>query len=383
MFYGISTHLGGAERSLLEFLLLYNRDKNRSDFFVLLPKGTGPFVDALEQNKIAYKVLEMPHWVLKLTRKKTFGGISPEMIDSAPLHYLRDLAKTIKENGVDTVHCTGIKCHIAACLISAFTSARIIVHLRDMIPVPLSVFFATFKPLKKVQFIAASKAIAKSARFLKPQVVYDGLDDLYFKPQRTTFLKDHFQIPESSPLLGLVGVIARWKGQKEFMYAAKEVLSKHPTCHFVIVGDQIYDTAGDPDLLLELKNLRRDLNLQSNFHFLGFQKNMAPIYNSLDWLVHASINPEPFGRVLVEAMLCKTPVIAANAGGVLEIIEDTKTGLLHDPKNVHSLAQTMDTALLMKEADRINLVDEAYGFCKRMYILGERYDELKQIIEKN
>jgi glycosyltransferase involved in cell wall biosynthesis len=382
MFFGVSTHLGGAERSLLEFLLQYNRDPERSDFFVLLPKADGPLIDALVQNKIAYHVLPLPEWILKLTRKKRFAGLAPTFATSEAFAYLRELKNLIAHHQVGTIHCTGIKCHIIACLLSPFIPARVIVHFRDILPPALARFFNLFRRKKQITWLAASKAIGASTPRISPQVVYDGFDESVFKPARTSFLKDHFQIPPGAPLFGLVGVVTRWKGQREFLLAAKQVADENPDCHFVVVGDQIYDTAGEEDFLLELKELRRELGLSSRFHFLGFQKNTVPIYNSLDWLVHASVQPEPFGRVLVEAMLCHTPVIASGAGGVLEIVEDGRTGLLHTPGDVNSLAQTMEKALLINEAEKQIWIQAAADFCRRSFSLGERYTELKQILEK-
>jgi len=382
MFFGVSTHLGGAERSLLDFLKLYNRDPKRSDFFVLLPKSDGPFIELLEQNRIAYKILPMPPWVLKLTRQKFLGGLSPEAMSLAPLSYLRDLIRVIREQNVDTVHCTGIKCHVAAAMISPFIKARVIVHFRDIIkPKPLAQFFGLFKLKKNIEWLAASRAIAEAMTLVKPRVIYDGFDDRAFAPERTTFLKDHFRIPETAPLIGLVGVLTPWKGQKEFLLAAQATAAKHPAAHFVIVGDPIYDTATDENFLEELKALRKAAGLIDRFHFLGFQKNTAPIYNSLDWLVHASTRPEPFGRVVVEAQLCKTPVIASGAGGILEIIRDGETGLLHKPGDVASLAATLDKALNLSTLEKARLAQKAYEFCKTAYPLEARYEELKDILE--
>jgi len=382
MFYGISTHLGGAERSLLDFLKIYIKDSSRNDFFVLLPKSEGPLIDELKSHNIPFKVLPLPDAILKLTRTQFLGGITPKLIKNFPIDYLFRLRNLIQSEGVSTIHTTGIKCHIAMCLISPFLKTQIIIHLRDMIPTPLAYFFNLFKNIKKIQWLACSQAVSNSLPLISPHVHYDGIDDGAFFPERGDFLKKHFQIPLSSPLFGIVGIVAKWKGQKEFILAAKEILQVHPECHFVIVGDQIYDTLGDNNFLTSLKTEVRDLHLEKNIHFLGFQKNTLPIYNSLDWCVHASIQPEPFGRVMVEAMLCKTPVIASGAGGALEIIQDNITGFFHKPGDVPSLSAAMKKALNLPLHQKQILIDSAYDFSKRTYILKNRYDNLKKIIEE-
>jgi glycosyltransferase involved in cell wall biosynthesis len=65
----------------------------------------------------------------------------------------------------------------------------------------------------------------------------------------------------------------------------------------------------------------------------------------MDVVVHSSIAPEPFGRVVVEAMLSGNPVVASAAGGVLEIIDHGKTGWLFEPGNADALAETLELVL--------------------------------------
>ena len=68
--------------------------------------------------------------------------------------------------------------------------------------------------------------------------------------------------------------------------------------------------------------------LQGRVHFLGFQSDVTPIFQAMDVVVHCSVAPEPFGRVIVEAMLAGTPVVATRGGGVDEIITDGHDGFL-------------------------------------------------------
>ncbi len=383
MFYTISTHLGGAERSLLGFLKSHKADTDRSDFFVLVPKSTGPLVDELIQHNIRYRVLAFPESILGLSRNAPFAGIKLKTLNPLQLKYLWTLQKVVREEDVDTIHCTGIKCHVITCLLSPWLSAKIVIHLRDFItPAPLARFFELFKGVEHIQWLACSYAVADSLPKLKPLVVYDGLDANTYYPMRGSYLKDLLKIPHEQTLIGLVGVVARWKGHKEFILAAHKVLQTLPQTHFAIIGDQIYDTHGDKNFLDELKELCHELGVSKNIHFVGFQKNTLPVYNSLDWSVHASKTPEPFGRVIAEAMLCHTPVIASNAGGVLEIVDDKITGLLHTPGDVDSLAQVMLTALGMSQEERQKMTELAYQNCRRSFSLHGGYTALKQIIEK-
>ncbi len=77
--------------------------------------------------------------------------------------------------------------------------------------------------------------------------------------------------------------------------------------------------------------------------FLGFRSDIAPLMAACDLVAHTSIAPEPFGRVIVEGMLCQRPVVAANAGGAAELVDHGKTGWLHSPGDARKLADIIMT----------------------------------------
>jgi len=89
--------------------------------------------------------------------------------------------------------------------------------------------------------------------------------------------------------------------------------------------------------------------LNDRIHFLRFQPDPWRLYPEFDVVVHFSVRPEPFGRIVVEAMACGVPVIAARAGGPIEIVEHGVSGWLVEPGNVQALADTM---VLSLAADR-------------------------------
>ncbi|MFM7438803.1 MAG: glycosyltransferase, partial [Snowella sp.] len=75
--------------------------------------------------------------------------------------------------------------------------------------------------------------------------------------------------------------------------------------------------------------------------FLGFQSDVVPLMHTCDLIAHTSTAPEPFGRVIIEGMLCQKPVVAAAAGGVVELIENGKTGWLFSPESSQQLAEVI------------------------------------------
>ncbi len=87
--------------------------------------------------------------------------------------------------------------------------------------------------------------------------------------------------------------------------------------------------------------------LANRAHFLGFRDDVPALMKGVDIVAHTSIAPEPFGRVVVEGMLAGKPVIAARDGGVTEIIDDGRDGLLVPSGDANALA-----AAIRQLADR-------------------------------
>ena len=89
---------------------------------------------------------------------------------------------------------------------------------------------------------------------------------------------------------------------------------------------------------------------------------------SLDVFCHTSIEPEPFGLVIIEAMAMKCPVIATRAGGPLEIVEDGVSGLLTQPGDAPALAEAIST-LLADPARRRRFADAGRARVEQHYSL--------------
>ena len=127
----------------------------------------------------------------------------------------------------------------------------------------------------------------------------------------------------------MFGRLAAWKGQHVFIRALAGV----PDLHAVIVGGALF---GEEAYEADLKRLCAELGVADRVHFLGFRRDIPRLMRMMDLIVHASTAPEPFGRVLVEAMLARTPLIASRAGGALEIVQDRVSGRLVAPDDVRS-----------------------------------------------
>lgn len=179
-------------------------------------------------------------------------------------------------------------------------------------------------------------------------VIHDGIDpdDIVSRVRRSPFdVRGEFGIAPDDPLIGIVGNIKEWKGQAVVVRAMHLLKGKYPALRCFVVGEASVVRTGDRDYFRSLESFVAASGLGEAVRFLGFRADVLDIVNSLDILVHASISPEPFGRVILEGMVLEKPVIATNFGGPLEIIEDRETGLLVPPGDESALADAVDLLL--------------------------------------
>ncbi len=145
-------------------------------------------------------------------------------------------------------------------------------------------------------------------------------------------------IDPAAPCFGIVGQLQGWKGQKVFLRAARQVLEARPDARAWIIGSA---PDGSEAYAAELRALASSLGIADRVIFTGFVRDVPGFVRLLDVVVHASTYPEPFGRVIVEAMLVGRPVVASDAGGPREIIRPEQTGLLVPPGDDAALAKAI------------------------------------------
>ncbi len=155
--------------------------------------------------------------------------------------------------------------------------------------------------------------------------------------------------------VGLFGRIVRWKGTVEFVQACAVAMRRHPRIRPVIVGGV---SDGAPKYLEEVRMAVGSSGYPDRFIFAGYQPAPEPYYHAMDIVVHASIEPEPFGMVVPEAMAAGKPVIAAAAGGPLDVIVPGADGLLTPPGDAQALADAI-SALAADPAMRTRLGERA------------------------
>ncbi len=135
----------------------------------------------------------------------------------------------------------------------------------------------------------------------------------------------------------MVGRLAPWKGQHVFLRAFALAFPTGPE-EALIVGSAMF---GEDEYMTELRGEVERLGIGDRVTFTGFVGDVSPLLVSADCVVHASVIAEPFGQVVVEAMLAGRPVIASDIGGPSEVVIDGVDGLLCPPDDPEALAARM------------------------------------------
>ncbi|HNW39031.1 MAG TPA: lipopolysaccharide heptosyltransferase II [Candidatus Omnitrophota bacterium] len=163
--------------------------------------------------------------------------------------------------------------------------------------------------------------------------------------------------------IGIIGRITPLKGHLYFIKAMARIARLVPRLKIWIVGDA---PASKDAYKEELQILVRRLGLWHCTEFLGTQRDIPGILEHLDLVVLATTTHEAFGRVVVEAQACGVPVVATKVGGVIDIIEDGKNGLLVPPADAKSMAEA--AMRIYKDAQFAKeLAENAYAKVKEKY----------------
>lgn len=168
-------------------------------------------------------------------------------------------------------------------------------------------------------------------------------------------------------VVGVIGRIAPIKGQLYFIKALARILKSAPYVKALIVGGV---SPGKDNYMEELEVWTRRLGLSDALSFLGNRRDIPQVLEKLDALVMPSISEESFGRVIVEAQASGVPVVACRVGGIVEIIEDSKDGLLVFPKDDEGIAQAV-----------LKLIHDP-GLCSSLSAAGRKKVEEKYTLEK-
>ncbi|MBI4982583.1 MAG: lipopolysaccharide heptosyltransferase II [Candidatus Omnitrophica bacterium] len=307
-------NVGGVETGTIDLAKYLVRSGHKA----VVVSGGGALVKDLE-------AVGAVHYCLPVEKKSVFSM----------LKLIPGLAEIIKKEEIDIVHA---RSRMPA-WIAYFASRR-----------TKTVFITTCHGYYSKHIFSFPMAWGKRVIALSNVIARHMIDDFGLTHERVRIIprsvdleKFKFSDPKAKRKtifnVGIVGRITPLKGHLYFIKAMAKLAKNCPNLKIWIVGDAPQSKETHKE---ELQVLVKRLGLWNNTVFLGYQKDIPEILSQLDVLVLATTTHEAFGRVIIEAQAAGVPVVATKVGGVIDIIEDQKNGLLVPPADPSSMADAVE-----------------------------------------
>lgn len=355
-FLSVSAELGGSETSLLLLVQSLRRLEPSWDLTVVVPRD-GALARRVRESGANVRVLPMPASLARLGESGGVGSAAVARRGAALVAaagslggYRRALASALSAIGAQVIHTNGFKLHLLAAWAAA-DEVPVVWHLHEYVsPRPLTRRLLKRYVSRAAAVVANSHSVAADLRGVfgasaPVQTIYNAVDLCEFSPDGPSVDLDRLSaMPPAAPgtiRVGLLATFGRWKGHDAFLRAIQQVTRTTPVRGYII-GAPLYDTNGSQYTVDEIKSLARDLGVANDVGFTGFVERPAAALRSLDVVVHASTQPEPFGLVIAEGMACGRVVIVSRAGGAAELVEDGVTALTHAPGDAAELARAIE-----------------------------------------
>ena len=301
------------------------------------------------------------------------------------LKFAKNLKNIANETKADVIFIHNSQAHTLSVLSSVIFGLKIpLVLCRTLITRVDTNFFRKWK----YNYTGIDKIICVSqpvVEVLKPAVkdhnkfcVVGSVTDVnrFPKKQRTGLLHEELNIPAHHKIIGNIAEFTDFKDHKTWINTV-EILIKEKKLEatFVLVGKG--------RLQEEVQKQVRDKGLEQHIHFLGFRKDIPQILPEFDLFLFTS-KKEPTGGVLLESYACKVPIVAANAGGIPEVVIHNETGLLAEAGNAKDFAEKtlhlLNSPSLM-EKFRSNGYDYLLRNFTKDIIAKKMFKELKEVIQ--
>lgn len=321
--------LSGAELALVRLLPALDVEAR------VLLGADGPLVDRLRATGAEVEVLELAPESRSVRRSEVTARL-PVAAMRATAAYVVRLARRLRALRPDLVHANSLKAGIYGSLAARVARVPFVWQVHDRIS-------TDSLPAPAVRLVRAMLATLPDAVIANSQSTRDTLGRLSRPIVRVignatpTGGTGRARAHDGAATFGIVGTLTAWKGQDLFLDAFARAFPDGDE-RAVVVGAPLF---GTDDYASSLHDLADRLGIADRVEFRGFRDDVPAELGRLDVLVHASVEPEPFGQVVVEGMAAGLPVVAAAPGGPAEIVEHGETGLLYPMGDRDALAQAL------------------------------------------
>ena len=274
-----------------------------------------------------------------------------------PYFFLRASFLLLK-GGIDIIHIQdGVIAPIGYTLSKLFSKPyTVVIHGLDITYKNKLFQFINLRAIKHADFVfcisqaAADEAIKRGVDISKLKVIPLGIPDDNFAPKDLARkqLVENLELDNPKCLLLTVGRLVKRKGVEWFIEnVLPNLVKKYPDLIYLVVGEGAYK----PNIEMAISKT----GLQNNIKMLGKvdDKTLKDLYNGTDIFVMPNIpvkdDIEGFGRVLLEASLCKLPVVASGIEGIKDAIIDDKNGKLVEAKNANAYEEEINKFIKNKD----------------------------------
>ena len=195
----------------------------------------------------------------------------------------------------------------------------------------------------------------------KLRVIFRGINIDYYNQKNISILKQEklrqdWEITSNKFIILMPGRLTYWKGQEKFIESLNILIEDYHFTEFqaILLGSD----QGRNVYKKKLINLVERYNLNKKIKFINHCKEMPLAYSLADVVVSASIEPEAFGRVAVEAQSMGKPIVASNIGGSKETILNKKSGFLYEFDDPRELAKSLNTVIQLTQEELKSMGNE-------------------------
>jgi glycosyltransferase involved in cell wall biosynthesis len=342
---------GGAGRSLVAFLKHAYQD---IDPVVVMPEPGVMASELCEMSRIIY----VPEFVERIHHGpyKWVHNLGWAWLDFASAVYatacsMSKIVEVAKQEKPDLIYCNHMLAKPVGAWVGSQLKIPVVFHARNVHVHGVGRRFYSFLGRREwtKRIICNSQASAKEFQMFsapKVEVVSNAVDlERFDRNEIAGRLRYEFDLPVDAQVVGYLGRILPKKGIDILLQAFRHIRSRFPKAVLALVGDN--DGGLHTNLRAEYEEKIRAWGMEGQVLFVGFKEDIRPYLVDFDCLVLPSIEPESFGRTLIEAMALGIPAVATRLGGTVEVIQDGKSGLIVEPGDSLELAGAL--SLLLSE----------------------------------
>ncbi len=273
-----------------------------------------------------------------------FTDINLESLNPARLlKNSREMKKCIREHSIDLINAHRPEDHLFGALVGRKRAGIPLIRSVGDVRAPKNNPVNRWLHLNATDFFIFSCA-ASQRRYQevwpipddKCRIIYGAIDTDYFRPpENSSRLRKTLNIPEDTPVFGLVGRFSPVKDHHNFLLAAAMLQKETNSAHFIISGEEVEISRA------ELLETARELGIASKVHLLKKQQDVRDVISAIDVGVINSMGSEAISRIATEFMAMSRPVIVTGVNVLPEMVNAHREGLVIPPRSPEELAGAM------------------------------------------